>query len=347
MSNKIIGITSSNFQYQNLGSYKVESDIPEKMGKLEENLLEFTTQFQSGDFTNVQLNLIADELKSTAEYFAVQYGLGESELIKYIYAYRTDNNSIEFGNNAVDKYQRYYAGFVEYGHRSKKTFVPARPFMRNALYMVSNASVNNLGNALEQLLMSTISLSDVHSLEFGDGLSRKNRVVSRMEQAPITVQGKPTTLKTIGGLNKIPNFKERMGTKWAGGKNGKWTAFRNLNPNARGISERRVTRKQLKEKKEKEEKKKEKKKNSKKRRKTSEEKKPEKRQKPKSQKKGRLHVSNSFLEELEKKYETPSNKNKSKKKQSKNSSKKRKKETKQKGKVHVSKIVTRRLFMYD
>lgn len=172
MSKEIIGTTTSGFQY------RLETDIGEKLGRLEENALDFITQFNKGDFTYKELEMIARNLESAAQYFGEQYGLGGTRLLAETKARVNHyNDSIVFENKAQDDYERYYAGFVEYGHKNKKGkgYVPARPFMRNALYTVSKASTEQVGEALRDLLTNIFAndgsgYQGVHKLTFGNKL---------------------------------------------------------------------------------------------------------------------------------------------------------------------------------
>lgn len=193
MPNKnIIGTTTSNFQY------RLESDIGKKLGQAEENLLDFKTKFEKGELTYNELEMIARNLESTAQYFGEQYGLGGSRLLdpeNLTARVNHYNDSIEFKNSARDDYERFYAGFVEYGHRTKNGYVPARPFMRNALYTVSKASTNQIGDALGDLLSNIfnedgLGYQGIHKLSFNNALGESyhfrkpnNQVVTGFKSA--------------------------------------------------------------------------------------------------------------------------------------------------------------------
>lgn len=217
MGKSIIGTTTSNFEY-------IISDIPEKLGRIEENILDFETQFQSGEFTQGELNMIARNLESTAVYFGQQQGLGGSNLLiigpDNLQA-KADKNKIEFVNKTQDNYGRYYAGFVEYGHYSKERFISPRPFMRPALYAVSKASAGQIADVLGDL-MSTIfresgGYQGVHKLNFGHYYGRArsgNLVSSKLGE----LQGSKFTMSEFNaqsGLNRrnFKTFEQKSMTK--------------------------------------------------------------------------------------------------------------------------------------
>ena len=203
----------------------ITSDIQEVFGKIEQNALDFTTKFESGEVTKGQLSKIARELESAAVYFGEQQGLSGSNLIKIgntgIHA-DIHGKYINFKNSAVDKYNRFYAGHIEYGHytKNRKGFVPARPFMRPALYAVSKASVGELGDVLSDMLMTIFrgngnGYNGITNLEFGNQLGSlyrysqySNEVVSKLTSQNI---GEYSTGKD---LNLQRNFEKRM-SSWS------------------------------------------------------------------------------------------------------------------------------------
>lgn len=142
---------------------EIESNYEYINGILMGNVLDFQAKMTNGSFTTNEKAIIANELRETARMFAQQQGLThlasttETRLVK-------DGVSLE--NHAVDKYGRYYAGHVEYGHwdRGHKRFIPARPFMRPALYTVAEASRGRINGAMTSYLNSMWSLTP---LQFG------------------------------------------------------------------------------------------------------------------------------------------------------------------------------------
>lgn len=227
MANKnIIGTTTSSFQY------RLESNIGEILGTLEENILDFETVFSSGDFTQKELNEISNNLKTTARYFGEQQGLDRdkygfpTEILDHI---KTDiqDNSIRFYNDVHDEYGRYYAGFVEYGHYSKnrKSFVIARPFMRPALYAVSKASSEEIGFILKDLLLDIFrddgkGYQGIHKLKFGTGLKNKsnNFVVKKLSSETLygIIDDNNSVFRITGkDLSTFPGFEYRLGSRFS------------------------------------------------------------------------------------------------------------------------------------
>lgn len=177
----------SSYQYIPKNLIGIDSDIPEILSSLEENILDFTANFSSGDFYKAHLEEIAKELESTAYYFGQQQGLetdkygNDINLLDGIEA-TVFGHQIAFKNIAQDEYGRYYAGHVEYGHYSKnrKSYVPARPFMRPALYAVSKASTGFLGDVLADLAggifrrgKGASGYQGISELNFGTRLGKK------------------------------------------------------------------------------------------------------------------------------------------------------------------------------
>jgi len=137
---------------------KVDSDYEYINGVLTGNILEFQAQLTNGAFTSKEEEVIAKELKETAQLFADQQGL--THLGAQVNAYPT-GNGVVFENNAMDKHRRYYAGHVEYGHwdRGHINFILARPFMRPALYTVARATMGRVDGAMTHYLNAMWSLT--------------------------------------------------------------------------------------------------------------------------------------------------------------------------------------------
>lgn len=137
------------------------------------NLLQFQADFTKGDWTRKELKIIADELEETAKFFAREQGLDRD--ITYItksgslYDVSTHNtgklydsikgrlstvkNVVTLKADAKNSRNQYYAGFLEYGfHDRGGNFIPARPFLRPALYAVSEASKGHITSVLKDLL---------------------------------------------------------------------------------------------------------------------------------------------------------------------------------------------------
>ena len=155
---------------------EIESDYEYVLGELQGNVLNLQAQFSYMDWTRDELEVIAKELENTGKTFAMQQGLIESgTLIDSTHAVVTNNHNIDFFNNA-NLGRGFYAGHVEYGHHTRNGgFVPARPFMRPALYAVSEASVGRLQGALSNYLNQIVyGQSSLNILSFGKAQSSKS-----------------------------------------------------------------------------------------------------------------------------------------------------------------------------
>lgn len=160
---------------------EIESDFEYINGIMMGKILDFQMNFENGNFTRPELERIAEELESTARSIAVEQGLSGTSSTSYgISMLRADgptgnliNNisakvigdRVEFANRAQDLYGRYYAGHVEFGHKDRGGgFIPARPFMRPAMYTVSEASKGRINGSMTRYLNSLWSLE---ALDFG------------------------------------------------------------------------------------------------------------------------------------------------------------------------------------
>lgn len=171
----------------NTAFVKFTSDYEYVLGATMGRLLEFQGLFHSMDFANEQLQQIRFDLENTAKNFAELQGLAPGDvgwgydgmnldgtpLLRYntgtlyngIKAVKT-GQTIHLRSEAKDKYGHYYGGHVEFGHGK----VPARPHLRPALQMVSQASQGLLRSALYNLLVGTFN-GDMR-LGFGTGGGR-------------------------------------------------------------------------------------------------------------------------------------------------------------------------------
>ena len=158
--------------------FEIESNYEYILGQVTGNVLNFEAMFRSGEWTRDELEKIKDELVEAGQTFATAQGLGNSRLYENIRAELTNQGTVDFTNNAMDDYGRYYAGHVEYGHRTKSGgFVPARPFMRPAMYAVSEASRGRIAGSLSRWLEAMWSPNSMWAggpLSFGHSQSSKN-----------------------------------------------------------------------------------------------------------------------------------------------------------------------------
>ena len=155
------------------GFVTIESNYEYFVEQKISNLLQFKTDFSNGDWTREELKIIAQELEETAKFFAKEQGLDKSivyltkngslyEVPTYntgkLYSsikgrLSTVKNSVTLKADATNSRGQYYAGFLEYGfHDRSGKFVPARPFLRPALYAVSESSKGNITSVLKDLL---------------------------------------------------------------------------------------------------------------------------------------------------------------------------------------------------
>lgn len=165
---------------------------------MQANLLSMEAMFQTADFMSSELDLIGQEFVNTAKKFAQQQGLGggtsllawgsspknkfgtttgpkslngtvagrgpTGNLISSIH-YSLQNNNITFYNDARNSRGQFYAGHIEYGfHDRGGNMVPARPFMRPALYAVADASKGRIVGTLKRYLEQMWAME---SLQFG------------------------------------------------------------------------------------------------------------------------------------------------------------------------------------
>lgn len=219
MSNNVFNAEFNSFYEYIPKSSVVNSNIPEVLETVRGNALDFQEKFQKGDLLKEELNMIASELVTTAQYFGEQQGLTGSNLLDSKFLTATVKESrlgsgfiVEFKNTAQDKYNRYYAGHVEYGHynKNRKGFVEARPFMRPALYSVSKASKGELNDVFSDFL-STIfrengkGYQGISNLSFGKKLGQRDS------------RGLKST-QTVNLLKKGPK-------RWANKTKGRWGEF--------------------------------------------------------------------------------------------------------------------------
>lgn len=147
----------------------IVSDYEYVIGQVQGNVLNLQAQFGGMGWLREELYIIAKELENTGKMFAERQGLRETgTLIDSTHAVVDDNQHINFFNNA-NLGRGFYAGHIEYGHHTRNgEFVPARPFMRPALYAVAEASRGKLQGALSRYLNQVVyGRMSLNTLEFG------------------------------------------------------------------------------------------------------------------------------------------------------------------------------------
>ena len=171
----------------------IESDYEYVLGDAIGNVLNLEVAFQSMEWADDELKIIAKELENTAKVFAERQGLGMSyavesingtkfsilnykktgNLINSIHAIPEGNGKINFFNNAKNSRNQFYAGHIEYGYHSRAgRFIPARPFMRPALRAVAEASKGSLSGVLKNFMersLATSMASSYKRVAFGMG----------------------------------------------------------------------------------------------------------------------------------------------------------------------------------
>lgn len=213
---------------------EVTSDYEYILGQLKGNVLNMQLGFESNAWATEELYVIKKELEQAGKAFAEQQGLGMTTsvtsingvgfsiinrkrtgtLIRSIHAEVVGNGQIDFYNNA-NLGNGYYAGHIEYGHRTRngKGFVPARPFMRPALHAVAESSKGRLSSALKSYLelFATANPITMNGFNFGHASSSRN-YTRRFFNQQTTGRGasSKTGLYTRGGLLKGKANMERF-----------------------------------------------------------------------------------------------------------------------------------------
>lgn len=172
----------------------------ELVTRFQELALNTQVLFESTDFMTSELELIGQEFVTTAKKFAIEQGLGgggtsllawgsspknkfgtvtgppqlngivpakgpTGNLVKSIKYEITNNRNISFYNDAQNSREQYYAGHIEYGfHDRGGNMIPARPFMRPALYAVADASRGRIIGTMKRYLEAMWAME---SLQFG------------------------------------------------------------------------------------------------------------------------------------------------------------------------------------
>lgn len=203
MSNDFLNVAvESDFAYQGgiAGARAGGAETMEQLTEaLKEELLMYQMSFQQGDWLDSEIQHICDELIQTGQMFAKNQGFGEGLSIgtrnsgrKYIKrtgallgGFRANpitakggGRAIDFRNVAQNERGEYYAGHLEYGfHDRGGNFIPARPFMRPAMYAVAEGSKGNFNNILKGMLQQLWTGKGFHGvsdLTFGRKAAHRN-----------------------------------------------------------------------------------------------------------------------------------------------------------------------------
>ena len=134
--------------------------------QLEGNALKFQLDFSEGGWIKEEVKIIAHELENTAKFFAEEQGLAASidfgnlsvltgntgKLYQSIKG-RTHGFEAYLTADARNSRGQFYAGHIEYGfHDRGDNFIPARPFLRPALYAVSEATKGHTRQIMKSLI---------------------------------------------------------------------------------------------------------------------------------------------------------------------------------------------------
>lgn len=167
---------SSNYEYITKSQARfIESNIPEKLTIIQDNLLDFKMLFENMEWTRGELERIARELESMGRYFIQQESLEETGALLRGTKAEVSGNKVNFFNDARNSRGQFYAGHHEYGFYARNgRFIEARPFMRPALFAVSKASQGDFANILAELAMGVFNkkggYQGLNSLQFGKEL---------------------------------------------------------------------------------------------------------------------------------------------------------------------------------
>jgi len=155
-----------------VGPVKITSNYEHILEQKNFSCLNFLTDFSGGNWTHDELNIIKNELEDTAKWFAEEQGLKDTivevtsrgneyvvdtrntgKLYNSIKARFAGDKSVELAANARNSRGQPYAGHIEYGfHDRGGNFIPARPFLRPALYAVSEASKGRVRSVFREIL---------------------------------------------------------------------------------------------------------------------------------------------------------------------------------------------------
>lgn len=156
------------------GPVTITSNYQYILGYMKANMLSFQADFSSGGWTRQELDIISHELENTAKFFAEEQGLnhqiipelsvngnevsietGPSGKLYNSIKSHIHGDSVVLSANAKNSRNQYYAGHIEYGfHDRGGNFILARPFLRPALYAVSESSKGRIAYTMKELLES-------------------------------------------------------------------------------------------------------------------------------------------------------------------------------------------------
>ena len=137
---------------KHVSGFTLESDYEYVLGEVEGMLIQLEAALSNpGDFIPWDLEHIAQEIVSTAKWFAEAQGLVKTgALVSHI---NYDEAAIQQGrivvyNDVRNERDHYYGGHHEYGYHTRNgRFIEARPYLRPAMRAVEQASLGRLPSA--------------------------------------------------------------------------------------------------------------------------------------------------------------------------------------------------------
>jgi len=216
----------------------------DSLEQLQRNILDYQLLFEDMEWTKEELKHISEQLVITGRIFAEQQGFSSDA--NYVYAGWTkkqlnslgdpdglshperlssnlgptgrlyhgiksevEGNNVRFYNDARNDRGQAYAGHMEYGfHDRGGNLVPARPFMRPALYAVSEASKGNFRSIMTGLLNNMWTQQGFHGVSMLD-FGHKKGSQSMFWKSQVLFPGKLAQLnrlKEVGGKS----FRQKM-----------------------------------------------------------------------------------------------------------------------------------------
>lgn len=139
-------------QNKHISGFTLESDYEYVLGEVQGMIIQLEAALsRPGDFEYWELEHIAEEMVSTAKWFAESQGLRNTgqliDNIKYNQSALHEGKIIVY-DDVVNERGHYYAGHHEYGYHTRNgRFIQARPFLRPAMRAVEQASLGRITSA--------------------------------------------------------------------------------------------------------------------------------------------------------------------------------------------------------
>lgn len=233
------------------GLVTITSDYEHVITTAYTNLLKFQLDFSQGGWAKEEIKIISHELKNTAKYFAEEQGLApgmpgskkmweedefhvNSGTLYNSIDSKVDGFDVKLTANAQNSRGQYYAGHIEYGfHDRGDNLVPARPFLRPALYAVSEATKGHLGNVMKNLINSMWQpggYQGYQNITFNRLIPNRNKGWSLLNQP---LNGKKSGLMVRNRLSQLRTDRVNNRTKFRDGASNKAFTWDRQNINNR------------------------------------------------------------------------------------------------------------------